>query len=82
MSTDSKADFPRTTHLVREEGKSYSEWSGGQCGMSLRDYFAGQVLAGMHANPDTDPTLPAETLANIAYATADAMIAARDASHE
>lgn len=47
-------------------------------GMSLRDYFAGQALAGMLANPSLGsaygrtPTYPKE-----AYAFADAMMAAR-----
>jgi hypothetical protein len=46
-------------------------------GMSLRDYFAGQVLAGfmsakpMHFNPDED--------ASYCYRVADAVIAARAA---
>lgn len=44
-------------------------------GMSLRDYFAGQALAGAMAdsNVSGDP----ESLAEAAYTVADAMLAAR-----
>jgi hypothetical protein len=44
-------------------------------GMSLRDYFAGQALAGALADPTCD-LYPSE-LAKIAYTEADAMLAAR-----
>lgn len=44
--------------------------------MTLRDWFAGQALAGYCAAPDfMDPTL--EKLAEAAYKTADAMLAER-----
>lgn len=52
----------------------------GPSGMSLRDYFAGQALAGMCAHPDGLHLITAEALredANLAYALADAMLAAR-----
>ena len=48
----------------------------GSFGMSLRDYFAGQALAGMCANPDLTSFLPAP-MACAAYKIADAMLAAR-----
>ena len=44
-------------------------------GMTLRDYFAGQALAGALADPTCDVS-PIE-LAKIAYRDADAMLAAR-----
>lgn len=46
-------------------------------GMSLRDWFAGQAIAGYCAAPDMiDPT--EERLAKAAYAIADAMLAERE----
>ena len=45
-------------------------------GMTLRDYFAGQALAGICANPEWKPT-DLETVAADAYAHADAMITKR-----
>ena len=51
-------------------------------GMTLRDYFAGQALAGMLAHPDTK--LEIENLTELMvlgpWAIADAMIAARKKS--
>ena len=47
-------------------------------GMTLRDYFAGQALAGMLADPDT--TESPDVLARACYRCADAMIDARKAS--
>ncbi len=46
-------------------------------GMTLRDYFAGQAIAGIHAHPETVADIPV-TNARIAYDQADAMIAARN----
>ena len=45
-------------------------------GMSLRDWFAGQAMAGTVGNPDCDP-YPHE-IAKTAYAIADAMLKARE----
>ena len=47
-------------------------------GMSLRDYFAGQALQGMMANPEKD--YYAVDAAREAYAYADAMLAERSKS--
>lgn len=49
-------------------------------GMSLRDWFAGQALIGLIQSPpsiDGQPTRKLEHLADVAYATADAMLEAR-----
>ena len=48
----------------------------GQFGMTLRDYFAGQALAGYFAHPTT-PHQNATDGAVYCYAMADAMLAAR-----
>lgn len=58
----------------------------GGSGMTLRDWFAGQALAGVIANPDASPMCigagfhgSKAMIAEYAYAAADAMIAARKA---
>lgn len=48
--------------------------AGAHFGMTLRDYFAGQALAGMNASE-----MHAKKMAEWAYETADAMLAAREA---
>lgn len=50
--------------------------TGTNYGMSLRDYFAGQALAGIWANHETTGT--SDDLAALAYKSADAMLAARE----
>lgn len=49
---------------------------GGYCGMTLRDYFAGQALAGGDASPGCE--WKHERWASYAYRVADAMLKARD----
>lgn len=50
----------------------------GSSGMTLRDYFAGQVLAGLVAYPGRqNETNAPEHFARWAYAVSDAMIAER-----
>jgi hypothetical protein len=49
----------------------------GHGGMSLRDYFAGQALAGFVRSRWRGATLPAEAAAAQAYRYADAMLAER-----
>ncbi|MCP5004536.1 MAG: hypothetical protein GY941_11455 [Planctomycetes bacterium] len=49
-----------------------------QKGMSLRDYFAGQALAGFRAHP-ANPDTP-KTVAMFCYGIADAMLAEKDKS--
>jgi hypothetical protein len=54
-----------------------ADWDSVQNGMSLRDYFAGQALTGMLAGRQPNNAYPLEHLAQMSYATADAMIEAR-----
>lgn len=53
---------------------------GGTEGMSLRDWFAGQALAGLMADPGLRPTSLNEVqhMAKRLYQMADAMLAARE----
>jgi len=53
-----------------------------EVGMSLRDWFAGQVLAGMCANPSTERSRAKheeleQKIAFVSYRLADAMLAER-----
>lgn len=53
-----------------------SEYSASKRGMTLRDWFAGQALAGYCAAPDiADGSFPA--MAEASFRQADAMLAAR-----
>ena len=62
--------FPRCNE--QHEGIDY-----GDDGMTLRDWFAGQVLTGLYARPDEHgPTTKLEA-AEIAYDMAEQMIAER-----
>lgn len=55
-----------------------TEWNPGNAGMSLRDWFAGQALAGiMTLRPNT-----ADEAAWAAYEAADAMLAAREVDND
>lgn len=46
-------------------------------GMTLRDWFAGQALAGSLADPVFSSSFTPEKVAEFAYKQADAMLAAR-----
>ena len=63
---------------VAPSGDVYGSDYFGGC-MSLRDWFAGQALAGMLAN---DSNQSAEGDARVAYLIADAMLAARKGKGE
>ena len=65
------AAFPNSGYAV-----SSGEYVYPSSGMTLRDYFAGQALAGLIASPEH--TLhEATVLAGAAYIAADAMLAER-----
>ena len=52
-------------------------------GMSMRDWFAGQALAGIMANSQFSvPKNTHQAFTKVAYALADAMLAARGGDHE
>ena len=65
--------FPAT---VQEDIDGYPRYAAGNVGMSLRDYFAGQALAGMLADSTRQSSL--ENYADDAYDIADAMLAERE----
>jgi hypothetical protein len=72
------AAFPRPVGNYPHYGCTYSD---AQSGMTLRDYFAGQALAGVWAGRESDLVkISAPTTTDVAvacYAIADAMIKAR-----
>ena len=65
--------FPRTGHT---DGITTTEHEG----MSLRDYWAGQVVNGELAGLPPDGTISPEALAKWGFRVADAMLAARRAN--
>jgi hypothetical protein len=71
MSNDIKDGGPAFASVAGTPSDGYM-----QEGMSLRDYFAGQVLNGIWS--DSDITGTAEGFAKDAYHQADAMIAQRN----
>lgn len=64
-------------HMVFEP-KTVAETKRDLSGMSLRDYFAAKALQGMSANPYYDD-YEFDTISEMAYAQAEAMLAARSA---
>jgi hypothetical protein len=54
------------------------DWVAPQDGMTLRDWFAGQALAGLCASTAHDDAPKASTIADWAYQQADAMLEARE----
>lgn len=72
----------------QNHGYNGAEGTGAQCGMTMRDYFAGQALVGLfsiEANPrvgkDVGPyehPRDAEFMATYAYDLADAMLKQRN----
>lgn len=50
----------------------------GYYGMTLRDFFAAAVAAGLHANPHLNQQASAEDMATACYQLADAMITKRN----
>lgn len=74
---------PSKTRVVREsvtaieyEGQAPHAVQTRHDGMSLRDWFAGQALAGLASASDT-ASWPSDEFASMAYTIADAMLAER-----
>ena len=83
MTRDGGPAFPRP-HSTTEWGDYTDEDRPAQPGMSLRDYFAGQVLAGIvgrelehYRDDDRELRELTDTLTEYAWLIADAMIEAR-----
>lgn len=76
MTGDGGPAFARSgaTYKVGQSPNIWEQTDMPACGMSLRDYFAGQALVGILANGDAESCPDA---AKGSYAIADAMLAAR-----
>ena len=74
---DGGSAFPMIEGARDGQGQNYYFSVGG---MTLRDWFAGQALAGILANPEID--IPADDTAEIVYRYADAMIAERETRND
>lgn len=81
------ASYPKSAEQVREIAAAAGvglmtakNWASQHTGMSLRDWFAGQALAGMSAGHDSNGpwAWTPDVAAASAYAVADAMLAARE----
>lgn len=66
---------PAFPNVPNGAGDKWADWD---MGMTLRDYFAAKFMQGVCANPDK--LYDDEPLAKEAYAMADAMLRAREAS--
>ena len=81
MNTESEEDMTNKDDGGAAFPKTFENWQGG---MSLRDYFAGQALAGITANSSLEPNeelayaSAEEGYARQAYELADAMLKARN----
>lgn len=72
--------FPSSI-AVGSAGDVYRSWTEGYGGMTLRDWFAGQALAGLLASPNWGPVdgrAAEERYAMSAYLQADAMLVERE----
>ncbi len=74
--------FPVPLAAVTADNGDFVCWDAtdrGLGGMTLLDWFAGQALGGLIAGPNVyaGPIRSAEDVADLAYAYADAMLAAR-----
>ena len=81
MTNDGGPAFPKVGELIERGvgGQRYEVSSVG--GMSLRDYFAGQALAGNCGFPIIADGPTARMLAEEAYQIADVMLKVREGSH-
>lgn len=70
--------FPVDSVVERDEEGRMHGFQVSSGGMTLRDYFAAKFMQGVCANPDK--LYDDEPLAKEAYAMADAMLRAREAS--
>ena len=77
MAIDNPPAFPRL-------GEGFGSPKYDEPGMSLRDWFAGQAVAGLISGGMADGTAftrdAVDLISNAAYAMADAMLAARASS--
>lgn len=70
--------------MIQHGGPAFPSFDRGDVsafeGMTLRDYFAGQALAGLMAVPymEQQPSQTVQQRARWAYENADAMLAARE----
>ena len=71
---DGRSAFPMIESDTHGDGRVFHFSTGG---MSLRDYFAAQVLNGMLAS-DVKRELKVSEMVRLAYKIADAMIAERE----
>ena len=78
MSADGGPAFPRPHSPNPHGGEDDGPWEG----MTLRDHFAGQALAGMWAHyfssEATESDMSLSDMADDCYRMADAMLAERD----
>jgi hypothetical protein len=72
-SNDGGAAFP-VVDGYHKDGRH----RGGESGMTLRDYFAGQALSGWLASFTGDDTPERKRIGVFCYQMADAMLAARE----
>jgi hypothetical protein len=78
MSKQNEPAFPVvfTDQVYGKDGESSTDtYSAG--GMTLRDWFAGQALAGLIGHPTTFGCTGDSTIAEMAYKLADAMLLER-----
>lgn len=73
MTKPNDPAFPRYETIPLPGGGAHVSIHGG---MTLRQYYAGQMMAALLSNPATDLTAPRSTYAVAAVGLADALIAA------
>lgn len=66
--------------IKKTEKTRFGEFDRTEEGMTLRDYFAAKAMQGFMANKDRPMTFHPDDDAAYAYAIADAMLRAREAS--
>lgn len=71
---------PNPQAFARPHSSAQGLWAEAQLGMTLRDYFAGNALAGLCAHPATQRPVDGNhtQLVSDAYVLADAMLIERD----